>query len=611
MTIRNSFKQMLRTPVKTVLFLVLLSLSAVLLTLGVSLWHIGTAVLDAYEGTFITIGTVQQKQTSMERNSYWNGYQKEYVDFVNPVYGVTLPVSVLDFEGADYILAPEKRPTYSAYHRDYITRGDINSFDSYQASMLIAEVEPFEDCIPLVPVKLRIKRVLAGGTPDYLTTLWFFDPSNSDPPMMYAGKTYIMGIESTAPHPDMPEISSVFKPAVSTSTRQINASGALLEDDIEIDTAWDEVTEGFYETSRGKRWLALGEIFGREYFLIPVTPTRSTLLLMPFYNGEAFITEGRDITEDEYRAGEKVCLVPRVFAGRNGLTVGSALPLPLYYARYSGAAKQLYLLGGSYLNAKGEAFQVFETGDYTVVGIYDLIKPNDQNYLYSGYEMIRNEVVIPSASVKNSDENNIVGFGPMMGYTTSFQIANGDIERYMAAWDALGISELEIQFFDRGYSNLKAGMENMRSMAFILLVSGVAATILNLLFFCNLFISKQKKRTAIERSLGTGKSHCVLSLLSGIMALVIIGAILGSASGWLLTGWAAENIGQETYSTMFSPWAVNTSDNEGIELFTDRTSAVIPLVAGGAVILVSLTIALVSIRFNLRSEPLKLLSSRV
>ena len=55
---------------------------------------------------------------------------------------------------------------------------------------------------------------------------------------------------------------------------------------------------------------------------IPVQPTDGTCLLMHFYDNEAQITEGRDITEKEYKEGAKVCLVPENLAMRLGKELG-------------------------------------------------------------------------------------------------------------------------------------------------------------------------------------------------------------------------------------------------------------------------------------------------
>ena len=109
---------------------------------------------------------------------------------------------------------------------------------------------------------------------------------------------------------------------------------------------------------------------------IPVQPTDGTDLLMHFYNGEAQITEGRDITEKEYRQGAKVCLVPEFLAMRLGVGVGDKLNLPLYYADYSSSVGDASILGSqgpvlfNILNAQGELYEVFNEQEYEIVGIY-------------------------------------------------------------------------------------------------------------------------------------------------------------------------------------------------------------------------------------------------
>ena len=158
-------------------------------------------------------------------------------------------------------------------------------------------------------------------------------------------------------------------------------------------------------------------------------------------------------------------------------------------------------------------------------------------------------------------------------------------------------------------------MDTMKSMAVILLVSGIAVTVLNLLFFCSQLISRQKKRTAVERSLGTSIPRCAASMLSGVLALVILGAVLGSLSGWMLTGWAAERTaGEETYSTRYSSWSVNaqSGDAAGDEtvLQSHRPEAAIPILTGCAVVWIALIIASAAVYINLKTEPLVLLSSR-
>lgn len=64
-----------------------------------------------------------------------------------------------------------------------------------------------------------------------------------------------------------------------------------------------------------------------------------------------------------------------------------------------------------------------------------------------------------------------------------------------------------------------------------------------------------------------------------------------------------------SFSTEYSNWAQAAANAEQMKLVTGMVSPLIPLLSGASVILLALVISLVQIRGNLRSEPLKLLST--
>ena len=92
-----------------------------------------------------------------------------------------------------------------------------------------------------------------------------------------------------------------------------------------------EVTDGFYETEIGRRYL---EVADMDYIIKesqPVVGTNSTDLLPSFYDGSAWLYEGRYPTTEEYAQGSEVCLVPKEFADNNNLSVGDQVITRLYF----------------------------------------------------------------------------------------------------------------------------------------------------------------------------------------------------------------------------------------------------------------------------------------
>jgi len=617
MLLKNSLKQMGRTKAKTIVFLILIILTVTFLSLGVNLWQTCSGNLRKYESVFTTIGVVNQKENTMELTQHWDAATKKYTYWDEPIYDTILPISLLDFEGANYIIKPEQRPYYGAYSPDIKTRSVEE--EEHRKSRLdsIVEIVPYEDCIPAGPVKVKVKRVLHGTFDLEGTDIWFCDHFNDNPGMLEKGKTYVTDIEQFPNvHEDsyMERSYEVIPHNLTISTQKNNKGEMVAKNDIPHDK-WVEVTDNFYETKEGKKWENLGGANDRFWkHTFPVIPTNKTELLMEFNQGNAHIYDGRDITENEYEKGEKVCIIPKNIAKLSKLKVGDNINLKLYYADYEKPASQTFsasstVLNFGLLNAEGEAYPVFEDSEYKIIGLYN--NTTDLGKRSTGYELGSNVVVIPSKSVKNSDEDNIVGYGPMKGYNTSFQIPNGTTREYLEKFKALGINNLEVEFYDGGYEKLASGMRNLKTVAIILVVVSVATTLAVLFFFIFMFISKQKKRTAIERSLGMTKKKCMLSMLYGIILVIFIGAIAGSFIGFKITNFVMSNsmkTGEELYSTAFSNW-VNNSDKMA-ELSETSVSAnpLVPIFICIAVIIVSLVISLIFIKNNLKAEPLELLS---
>lgn len=637
----KSIKQMLRTPVCSALFLFLLILASSLLALGAGLYLLSVENNKRLENVFVTIGTVQQKPDTVHEREVWDAELKSMQSRgTQPEYGSIVPVEKLYFEGANYIRPPVRRPYYGAYNPDWTVHKldwSVSFIAQMREALPVMELEPVEDCVPDHPVKMKIKKVLYGTKQDLdgWETLWFCDHYNPTPQPLYAGKTYIMSLALKKGHADFPKLSIEFFPnSFGTTSReyrspsrsdelyvvstQYRANGERIPDQFPMDAPWDEVTEGFYDSPRGQRWLELAKAMYISEQTIPVIPTDSTELLMSFYNGNSNIIEGRDVTEEEYREGRRVCLINQEFATLNSLSAGDKLTLPLYYADYRDSAgrdfspgDQLLGVADHLLNAQGKHYEVFEKNEYTIVGIYSEINKVVRS---TGYDMPANGVVIPAASVENSDENNILDYGPMTEYNTVFQIPNGTIAQFKAALEKQGIQNLEITFYDRGYTQIKEGLNHIKNIALALFIAGILIAVLILLFFCQIFIGKQKKRTAIERSLGMTKSKCTLSLLSGILIITLLGSAVGSAAGYRLTGNAMKQfsgeIQKETFRTDYSNWA-NSADPE-LEVPIDASPAepLVYILAGVFIVVLAAGIALVEIRSNLKSEPLKLLSQR-
>ena len=624
MILRKSLKQMLRTPVTTALFMALLAIAAFFVCSGMVVWARNQAVIKIYEDVFVTIGTVRQLPTSMELTERWDAGLNEYTRMSTPQFTSIVSPSVLNFDNAGYVLGPERRAYYGAFLPDMQLLPETHSWESG----FIVEFTPIEDCIPSGPVDVLIERVVAQTPPYYERVagslsdgdiVRLCDHYNDAPQPLYSGITYIAYIYVSNHTTGTTQVQREFRPERFAFSTQYRPDGIRIEGNVST-TAICEVADGFYETEEGRRWLGYADSLAsfHPFNTLPVLPTYGTHLLMPFYNGMAYVAEGEDISPEEYENGELVCLISKNFADMNGISPGDKLRLPLYYADYRNAPNDAFreldpnsyvvwkgpVITGSLLDSDGGVFQVFSDNEYTVKGIYASFYGRD-----ASFAMGNNTVIIPRASVQESDAGNILAYGPMKDTTTAFQIPNGSIEDFMEHWLSQGFSdELEITFYDRGYTRLWRGLENMKRVSMLFLAIGSAMSLALVFFFCHVFITKNKMRTAIERMLGYTKKQCAVSLLSGFFVSALIAVAVGCAAGVLAQGYITGGIAQQAYfDTSFT---IGPLGQYGMQLEEAGISAFYAPISGLALLIECVIVSAIFMRGNVKEEPLKLLGGK-
>ena len=116
---KNSMRQLFRMKGRAALFLLLLIFASGLCSIGREFLVTNQAKMEAYEDSFMTIGTVEQKADQVEERRIWDAEIKDYRIYNSSVYDSYVPLSVLDFEGADYLSGPERRCFYGSYMPEY------------------------------------------------------------------------------------------------------------------------------------------------------------------------------------------------------------------------------------------------------------------------------------------------------------------------------------------------------------------------------------------------------------------------------------------------------------------------------------------------------------
>ena len=618
---KNSLKQLLRTPVKAVLFFLLMTAATAILVLGANLWLNTRAKIDAAEGLFVTLGTVEQLPDyeapvkTKTLDSLWFGAEE-----TEPVYGTVYDEGVLDFPGAVYVHGPEKRTYYTALLPEEYAAPERQDTPPFNGSTCVIEFTPLESGRADRRQTVQVNRVLYGTYRG--DEMELCDMLSENTVNLEAGKRYLAYVTLSAESLQSFRAGDMFfVPQSITGTPQVDAEGNRLNDGVPLPTVL-EITPAFYDSETWEIIQSWAQALYTRWQSYPVLATESLNLLPSFHENTVFLSAGREITDAEFADGAAVCMVSAEFARNAGLAVGDRVPLSLYLANKAESPQwefgfQVQWRGGQspgLLNAAGEPYSVFFEQEYEIVGLYDTFRlAGSKN---GTGEIARNMFIVPTASVTASDAENISAFGAMNRYTTSFQIPNGTIDEYRTAY-AQNVPEsvrahLQLTFDDNGYSQIIGGLLNMRYVAIILFAAGLLSALAILVLLLYFFIVKQKKRTAIERSLGMSKNQCRVSLVSGVVVLSAVAVILGTAASTVLFDkvQTLDLTGQSehTFSTEYSLWA---RDENAVETEDAENTGVLEVVIPAAMILLTAGLSVILVNRNLKQEPIELLSARV
>ena len=168
---------------------------------------------------------------------------------------------------------------------------------------------------------------------------------------------------------------------------------------------------------------------------------------------------------------------------------------------------------------------------------------------------------------------------------------------------------VQLTFDDNGYSEVVGGLENLRTAAIILFAAGLLSALAILVLLLYFFIVKQKKRTAIERSLGMSKNQCRVSLVSGVVVLSAVAVILGTVCSSVLFDkvQTLDLTGQNehTFSTEYSLWA---RDESAVETEDAENTGVLEVVIPAAMILLTTGLSVILVNRSLKYELIEMLN---
>ncbi len=504
MMLENAGKGVLRSPVKTLLFLLLLIAATAFLCLGIGMWTSSNQLYEDADRTYTTVAYIEYMG---ENYPDANNYDQQMIE---------------DLENYD---------STPLFNSDAIVRWDRQLLFGGTIEQLVTGTrgtQMFSD-IGVVLLKVYYNNsdgitCIIMGDPLYAVSSYYdgvsvkldfseidlnMDPTSTIKPgelylmhgRFYVGDKRIQYFAPTACTLNVPE---AYKRLAATPIWNVTDIPDYQEQDL---------YQKFRSIARTYRTLSNQ---------LTVRMTDFVESGLEFYLDETSLLEGRFFTEGEGATDPHVCIISRYLSEELGIGIGDTLPMELYNARAGRSIETSYWYEDGYI----------ANNDYTVVGIFENLSS-----LYT-------TVYIPYTNAEWLPERSI-------DYTIGrVQLKNDQVEAYLDEVDPYLLGPMRVSVYDEGYSRVREAIDALHQTAVILTLVCGACTLVLLILFGFLCVVKQRRTAYTMICLGAGKKRTFFYLFYYTLLILALAALLGSILGILLSDKLTVSAYQSTLADM-------------------------------------------------------------
>ena len=271
---------------------------------------------------------------------------------------------------------------------------------------------------------------------------------------------------------------------------------------------------------------------------VPVLAVNHLEAVADFASGRAQITQGRGISQEEYRDGAAVCLISESLSRESGLNVGDTLPLSLY--EFDRDLPYSYLTEcnpRSFLYLPDRGFQ--QETEYTVIGLYR----QANEWVTTPTSFTPNSVFVPEKSVTCQTVSGGYGVWETM------ILKNGTAGQMEARLKENGLGGV-VTYYDQGYSEIVESLDGFSRVSRTVLWVGLALWVVVLAAYCVL-VPLQEGKTALRMcTLGTVKRDITGSIWLSSAAVAVIGTVIALAVSIPGMSWAIGKLKELTGSEL-------------------------------------------------------------
>lgn len=565
MIFKLGIKTLLRTPLKTTLFIVLLFIVTLLLCLGAALGLTAANSLHSAEQAFDTICVIEYRDSeSLVQDAHMYNYD------YSPIKESNL---VRSFDQRLYLAGLTENIHLDTSHKT-----------SLHNLLNIVEFSPIERA-KTNKIRARIDAVLysynAKMTDGETIIIQFPEGCTFN---FKQGKQYVSAIVET--------LEDEYKLEPNLTYIGLQSLGYLMNPSETI----MEIKDGFY-TSEGQAWKDLATMLDNTAKTLTVVLTDDIESILAFHQHKALVTSGRMLSSEDYRLGNQVCLIEAGLANSQNIALGDAIPIRFF--EQSIMSRDNDIRCAHSVDHRTPSWQ----GNYTVVGFYQVV-----GNMTGGYGFTPDTIFAPRRSIDYWPED----------YQTfdnhiSFRLPNGKAENFLDEMDKRHLPGLVFTFYDQGYSKAAGALAAMKKTGLLLTVICALTGFGVVILFSLLILVKQLPSVGIMYSLGATRQKVLGFLLTTVLVVAILGAGSGGFAGYCLSEEVLavvykQNIERVSATSAFS--GVYGDDAEADFQYIAAGQFSVAAATMGMVLLVTLVI---SSCFAVRitgAEPMKLLGRK-
>jgi len=360
------------------------------------------------------------------------------------------------------------------------------------------------------------------------------------------------------------------------------------------------------------------------------------------------IVDGREPNESEVSSGKNVVVISKKLADLNKLHVGSTITMTIEIYKYDEIVVWKEDSVSSVIMSSDIAIDPYEpqkpakilTYEFTIIGLFETTytssgNPNDINY-YMDIER-QNMIYTSNKAIQNINDTYWTEYNRInpeytyyqdknLYYTPIYVLkSNADLKSFHT--DAAGIMPSYYRVIDNqsSFANIAAPLKNMSSIATIVLIAGVGASLLILSLLITLFLRERRHEIGIYLSLGERKTRVVGQVLSEVLVISLVAITLALFTGNLISGILSnsmiENQVIAQQGAQQDPWwgyqeySILDSMGYGVNITLEELASQYKVTLGPSIILIFYAVGILTVLFStlvpslyvLRLNPRKIL----